>query len=104
MTTPRTHSQGVQFRNGVDTSCLLGVMFTNGSPEDLGGGSSLGSISLVRSMEVVELKERNERGLQLMSAAEVASPKDNPPVLVQDGSLQALDGKGSGLLFWCRLC
>jgi len=54
------HPEIVQSRNGVDTSCFLGVMFTDGSPEDLGGSSSFGSISWVGSVEVVELKERNE--------------------------------------------
>ena len=52
----------------------------DGTPEDLGGGSSLGSIALVRSVEVVELKERSERWLQLISAPGLASTKDNPPI------------------------
>lgn len=51
-------------------------------------------------MEVVELKERNERGVQLMSAAELASAKDNPPVLVQDGSLQAFDESVDPRMSW----
>lgn len=49
------------------------------------------TVTLVRALEVVELKEAVERGLQLEPLAEVASAEANPPGLVEDRPLQPFD-------------
>jgi hypothetical protein len=43
-----------------NTSGLLLTLLADGTPGDLGRSSTLGTIPLVRSVEVVELEERSE--------------------------------------------
>jgi hypothetical protein len=50
---------------------------TDCTPEDFGWGASLGAVTLVRALEVVELKEPVERCLQLESLAEVPAAEGN---------------------------
>lgn len=55
------------------------------------GRATAQSIAAMRPLAIVELQKAIERALQRSAAGEVLPPKRNPPMLVQDRFLEALD-------------
>ncbi len=53
-------------------------------------GAPLGSVTLVRSLVVVELDQGGKRGLELVPPPEVASMEYDSSVLMKDSPLQSL--------------
>ncbi len=60
------------------------------------------AIAAMRPLVVVELQKAVERALQRSAAGEVVPPKGNPPMLVQDRFLQALDEAVGPGVAWLR--
>jgi hypothetical protein len=58
--------------------------------------------SLVRPLEVVGLQVPVQRNLSLKSSTEVPPSEGDPPVLVQDRSLQSLDESVRPRMPWLR--
>jgi len=63
------------------------VLLLEGSPEEFRSCATLGLVALVSSLQVVELDEGSERGLELVPASEVASSEHGLPILMKNGPL-----------------
>jgi hypothetical protein len=59
--------------------------------EEIGRGTAIESVSLMRSLVVVEGHEALEGAIHGCSGGEVPTAEGDPPVLVEDGPLESLD-------------
>ena len=62
----------------------------HGAMEEGGGGAPADAVAVMGALEVVELQEAAQAALERRAAGEVVPAKHEPPMLAEDGLLQAL--------------